>query len=178
MCKIKKKHFNKFNSSFLRINFLIKFLDNDIIPDFLRFCVPYNGVVSDQAMHSFQLRLLRSELSQAIADRAKASGNLVKAREVVRRGIDEKWWPSVIFYLNRQARCSVKNLISRHKRKLEKLSERQDRPSKNLDERAVRILDEVVLPLWVREVLSFGQNIRYRTNSMKFTSLPILIVFV
>ena len=51
--------------------------------------------------------LLGSQISQANADRAKASGNLVKAREVVRRGIDEKWWPSVIFYLNRQARCSV-----------------------------------------------------------------------
>ena len=112
-------------------------------------------------MHSFQLRLLRSEISQANADRAKASGNLVKAREVVRRGIDEKWWPSVIFYLNRQARCSVNTLISRHKRKFEKLSERQDRPINNLDERSVRILDEVILPLWVREVLSFGPNIRY-----------------
>ena len=124
------KHFNKFNSSFLRIKFLRKCLDNDIIPNFLRFRVPDNGVFSDQVVHSFQLRLLISELSQANADRAKASGNLVKAREVVRRGIDEKRWPSVIFYLNRQARCSFNNLISRHKRKLEKLSERQDRPSK------------------------------------------------
>ena len=85
----------------------------------------------DQAVHSFQLRLLRSEISQANADRAKASGNLVKAREVVRRGIDEKWWPSVIFYLNRKARSSVNNLISRHKRKLEKFSETQDRLLKN-----------------------------------------------
>ena len=93
--------------------------------------MPDNGVFSDQAVHSFQLRLLRSEISQAIADRAKASGNLVKAREVVRRAIDEKWWPSVIFYLNRQARCSVNNLISRHKRNLEKLTERQDRLLKN-----------------------------------------------
>ena len=150
------KHFNKFKSSFLRIKFLRKCLDNDIIPDFLRFRVPDNGIFSDQAVHSFQLRLLRSELSQANADRAKASVNLVKAKEVVRRGIDEKWWPSVIFYLNRQARCSVNNLISRRKRKPEKLSERQNRLIKNLDERAVRILDEVILPLWVREVLSFG----------------------
>ena len=71
-------------------------------------------------MQSFQLRLLRSELSQANADRAKASGNLVKAREVVRSVIDQKWWPSVIFYLNRQARCSVNYLISRHQRNLEK----------------------------------------------------------
>ena len=70
--------------------------------------MPYNGVFSDQVVHSFQLRLLRSEISQADADRAKASGNLVKAREAVRRGIDEKWWPSVIFYQNRQARCNVR----------------------------------------------------------------------
>ena len=53
-------------------------------------------------MHSFQLRLLRSEISQEIADRAKASGNLVKVREVLGRGMDEKWWPSAIFNLNRQ----------------------------------------------------------------------------
>ena len=48
---------------------------------------------SDQAVHSFEFRLLRSEISQANADRAKASGNLAKARELVRRGIDDKWWP-------------------------------------------------------------------------------------
>ena len=87
-------------------------------------------------MHSFKLRLLRSEKSQANADSANASGNLVKAREVVRRGIDEKWWPPKIFYLNRQARCNVNHLISRHKRKLEKFSEKQARPLKNLDERS------------------------------------------
>ena len=132
--------------------------------------MPDNGVYSDQAVHRFQLRLISSELSQARADRANASGNLVKAREVVRRGIDEKWWPSVIFYLNRQARCSVNNLINRHKRKLEKLSERQDRSLKNLDERAVRILDEVVLPLWVREFLSFGPKhpVRDKFNEIHF----------
>ena len=60
--------------------------------------MPDNVIFSDQAVHSFQLRLLRSEISQAYADRTKASGNQAKAREVLRRGIDEKWWPSVIFY--------------------------------------------------------------------------------
>ena len=76
---------NNFNSSFLRFKFLIKCLDNDIRSDFLRFRVPDNCVFLDQAVHRFQLRLLRSELSQANADRVKASGKLVKAREVVRR---------------------------------------------------------------------------------------------
>ena len=94
---------------------------------------------SDQALHNFQLRLLRSEISQANADRAKASGNIAKARKIVRKGTYEKWWPSLIFYLYLNARCSGNNLISRHKKKLEKFSERQDRPLKNLDERSVRI---------------------------------------
>ena len=133
--------------------------------------MPGNGVFPDQAVYSFQLRLLRSEISQANADRAKASGNLIKSSGVVRRGIDEKWWPSVIFYLNQQARCSVNNMISRHKRKLKKFSEKQDRSLKNLDERSVRILDEVILPLWVREVLSFGPKYPVRD---KFTGIHFL----
>ena len=58
-------------------------------------------------------------------DRAKASGKLAKARELVRRGNDEKWRPSVIFYLNLQARYSVKKLMSRHNKKLENF--RKDR---------------------------------------------------
>ena len=89
------KHFNKLNSTFLRIKFLKKCLDNDVIPDFLRFRFQITV---------FQLRLLRFEIIQANYDRAKASANLAKAREVVRRGIEEKWWPSVFFYLNLQAR--------------------------------------------------------------------------
>ena len=103
-------------------------------------------------------------------DRAKASGNQAKAREVVRRGNDEKWRPSVIFYLNLQARYSVKKLMSRHNKKLEKLSERQERLLKNLDERSVRILDELILPLWVREVLSFGPKhpVRDKLNEISF----------
>ena len=84
--------------------------------------MPDNGVFSDKAVHNFPLRLLRSEISQTSADWAKTSGNLAKAREIVRRGIDEKWWPSVIFYLNLQTRYSVNNLISRHKKKLKKLT--------------------------------------------------------
>ena len=38
------KHFNNINSSLQRIKLLNKCLDNDIIPDFLRFRVPDNGV--------------------------------------------------------------------------------------------------------------------------------------
>ena len=58
---------------------------------------------------------MRSEISHANAERVTASCNLAKAsRGVVRRGIDEKWWPSLILYLNLHARCTVNNQISRH----------------------------------------------------------------
>ena len=43
-----------------------------------------------QAVRSFQLRGLRSEISQANVDSNRAPGNLAKAREVVRRDLDEK----------------------------------------------------------------------------------------
>ena len=86
------------------------------------------------------------------------------------RGTDEKWWLSVIFYPNLQTRYSVHNLISRHKKKLGTLSERQNRPLRNLDQRSVRTLDEVILPLWVREVLSFGPKhpVRDKFNEIHF----------
>ena len=44
----------------------------------------------------------------------------------------------------------------RHKKKIDKLWERQDRKLKNLDGKSVRILDEMILPQWLREVFSFG----------------------
>ena len=40
------KHFNKFTSSFRRIEFQRKELDYDFIPNFLQFRVPDNGVFS------------------------------------------------------------------------------------------------------------------------------------
>ena len=42
-------------------------------------------------MHSFQLKFLRSGLSHTTADHTEASSNLAKAREVVGRGLDDKW---------------------------------------------------------------------------------------
>ena len=66
--------------------------------------------------------------------------------------------------------CGLNKLISRHKTKLEKVIERQDRPLNNLDERLVRNLDEVILPLRVREVLSFGPKhpVRDKFNEIHF----------
>ena len=57
------KFFEKVQVSGLRLKFLRKCLINDLIPNFLKFRVPENGVFLDQAVHNFQL--LRTEVSRA-----------------------------------------------------------------------------------------------------------------
>ena len=54
------KFFKKVQVSVHRLKFLRKCLINDLIPDFLKFRVPENGVFSDQAVHNFQMKLLRT----------------------------------------------------------------------------------------------------------------------
>ena len=63
------KFFKKAQVSVHRLMFLRKCLKNDLIPDFLKFRVPENGVFSDQAVHNFQLKLLRTETSRANEDK-------------------------------------------------------------------------------------------------------------
>ena len=56
------KYLNNFNESQYRLKFLRKCLVFEITPNFLWFRGPNYGVFSDQAVHSFQLKLLRSEI--------------------------------------------------------------------------------------------------------------------
>ena len=63
------KFFKKVQVSVHRLKFLGKCLKNDLIPDFLMLRIPENGVFLDQAVHNFQLKLLRTETSGANEDR-------------------------------------------------------------------------------------------------------------
>ena len=56
------KFFKKDQVSVHRLTFLRKCLKNDLIPDFLKFRVP-RKVFLDQAVHNFQMKLLRTETS-------------------------------------------------------------------------------------------------------------------
>ena len=128
------------------------------------------GFFSDQAVHSFQLKLLRTEINQARSEEKKIDDDLAKAREVVRRGIDEQWWPSIAFYLKLQARIAIHDIKDRHEKKLKKLAERQDRPLMKVNDKSVRALDGIELPKWVHEVLGFGPKhpVRDRFNELHF----------
>ena len=126
-------------------------LENDIIPDFLRFRVPENGVFSNQALHSFQTKLLRTEINKARTDEKNVVVKLER-----RRDADEKFWPSVMKYLSLMGQRQTTTVKETHQKKLMKLSERQDRPLGKQGEGSVRALDDVELPNWVQKVLALG----------------------
>ena len=83
------KLFKKAQVSVHRLKFLRKCLKNDLIPDFLKFRVPKNGFFLDQAVHNFQLKLLRTETSRANEDRKRYEEMLRKARSLVQKEIDK-----------------------------------------------------------------------------------------
>ena len=90
----------KFLNRHQRNKFLRICLENDIILDFLRFRVPENRVFSNQAVHSFQTKLLRTEKNKARRDEKNVEVKLERAGGAVQRGVDGKFWPSVINYLS------------------------------------------------------------------------------
>ena len=146
----------KFINCHQRIKFLRVCLENDIIPDFLRFRVPENGVFSNQAVHSFQTKILRMEINKASTDEKNVEVKLERARGAVQRCLDEKFWPSVFKYLSLRGQRQTATVKESHQKKLVKLSERQERPLGKQGEGSVRALDDVELPNWVQQVLALG----------------------
>ena len=168
----------KFINCHQRVQFLRVCLENDIIPDFLRFRVPENGMFLNQAVHSFQTKLLRTEINKARTDEKNAEVKLEKARGSVHRGVDEKFWPSVIKYLTLRGQRQTATVKETHQKKLMKLSEWLDRPLGKQGEGSVRALDDVELPNWVQQVLAYeGQSIPSGINSLRHTFSPTLTSF-
>ena len=77
-------------------------------------------------MHNFQLKLPRTETSRANEDRKRYGEMLMKARSLVQKETDEQWWASIFRFVRRQVEASFKTTSENHRKRLEKLSERQD----------------------------------------------------
>ena len=99
--------FEKVEVSVHRLKFLRKCLKNDLLQDILKFRVPENGVFSDQAVHTFQLKLLRTKISRANEDRKRYEEMLMKARSLVQKEIDEQCWASIFRFVRRQFEASL-----------------------------------------------------------------------
>ena len=52
-------------------------------------------VFVDQAKHSFQLKVLRTETSRAYENRRRYEEMVMKARSLVQKEIDEQLWVSI-----------------------------------------------------------------------------------
>ena len=118
----------KFINYHQRVKFLRNCPENDILSEFLRFRVPENGVFSNQVVHSFQTNFLRLEINKARTDEKNVEVKLERVRVAVQRGVDEKFWPSVIKYLSLRGKRQTTTVKETHQKKPMKLSERQDRP--------------------------------------------------
>ena len=84
--------------------------------------------------------------------------------------IDEQWWASIFRFARRQVEASIKTTLKNHRKKLEKLSKRQDKPLGGRNEQSVKVLDNIELPGWVYDVLSIGPKhpIRDKFNETHF----------
>ena len=107
-------------------------------------------------MHSFQLNLLRSEVSTAADTHHKCDQKQAASRKVLLKNLDNHLLPSVIFVLRKPVRNHVFSSERRLQGKLAKLSERQDKPLRASNEKTVAVLDDMVLPGLVRDLLAFG----------------------
>ena len=90
----------------------------------------------------------------------------MKARSLVQKEIDEQGWVSFFRFVRRQSEASLKTTSENHRKKFEKLSERQDKPLGGRNEQSVKVSDTIELPEWVHEVLSMGSKhpIRDKVN--------------
>ena len=122
----------------------------------MRFRIPKNEVFSDQAVHSFQLRLLRKEISRAEQVRRLFEKKLGEDWGILRKEVKKKLLPSIVYSIRKEMRDHSELFSKRLNDKLGKLSERQDRPLRNGSHNNVVTLDGVELQKFVLDVLSLG----------------------
>ena len=77
-------------------------------------------------------------------------------RKVLRMNLDNHLLPSVIFVLRNRFRNRMVSSEQRLQGKLAKLSERQDKPLRSSNEKTAVVLDNIILPEFVRDLLAFG----------------------
>ena len=133
---------------------------------------------SNQVVQCFQTKLLRTEINKARTDEKNVEVKLERARGTVLRGVDEKFWPSVMKYLSLGGQRQTTTVKKTHQKKLMKLSERQDRTLGKQVEGSVKAPDDVVLPNWVQQVMAIGLKHPIRDNFNETHFLDDIDIFL
>ena len=100
--------------------------------------------------------MVRSEISTAADTHHKCDQKRAASRKVLLKNLDNHLFSSVIFVLRNRVRNHVVISEQRLQGKLGKISERQDKPLRAIKEKTVAVLDNIILPGFVRGLLVFG----------------------
>ena len=156
------KSFRKYQRSYIklmsgiaRIQFLKQCLDNRLIPRFLRFKVPSNGVFNDKTVHAFQLKLLRTELNRAQKSKLQHETELDACRSLLVESFPDAMLWSLSVFTRKDGREHFRKLKQKHDKKLQELSKSQERPLRSSD-RTVICEEGIELPSVVLNLLLFG----------------------
>ena len=132
---------------------------------------------SNQAVHSFQKKLLRTKINKAKADEKIVKNKLERAKSAVQRGLYEKFWPFVMKYLPLRGQRQTTTVKETHQKRLIKLSERRDCHLGKQGEGSVKTLDDVESPYWYKNFWHWGQKILSGINLRRHTFSLILTSF-
>ena len=122
-------------------------------------------------MHSFQLKLLRKEISRVEQGRRLFEETLGQDRGILRKEVKKGQLPSNVNSIRKEMRDHSELISKRLNDKLAMLSERQDRPLRNgSHNNDVVTLDGVELPKFVLDVLLLGPRypVRDKFNEVHF----------
>ena len=152
-----------------RIKFLSTCLKNDIISKFLRFKMPANGCFESTVVHNFQKRLLRKEKQKALQTKICLAGSLDISRRTFTSAVPRYYLPSAAFHVRYDMRVSYQEVSDRHRKKLDDLARLQENPLHN-NGKAVHVGDNVDVPLFVIDYLSFGPKhpVLHKFNELHF----------
>ena len=128
------------------------------------------GCFRTKWVRSFQTKFLRTEINKARRDEKNVEVKLERERGAVQRGLDEKFWPSVMKYLSLSGQRQTRTVKEIHQKNLMKQSERQVQPLEKQREGSVKALVDVELPDWVRQLLASGTKhpLRVKYNETNF----------
>ena len=136
----------------------------------MRFRAPKNEIFSERAVHSFQFKLLKQQINRPKKGRKVFKQKLETDRSNFWENVRPELIPSVVGSI----RCEMRNYSAMvHNRlngKLDKLSERQDRPLRNGSNSIVVIMHGRELLKFVLDILSLGPKhpVRDKFNEVHF----------
>lgn len=136
----------------MRINvlFLERCLKNRLIPHFLKFKIPENGTFAQSCVDNFQRKLLKIEFSKSKESPLKLTEDKDINLTKLESNIPEVLIPSIAKDRHKEATKIIQLLEKKYNKKLNILSEEQNKPVFNINE-SVKLLDVgIPLPLGPR----------------------------